>query len=92
MARYGGDEWLHRGRSGKVVVALGVGEGQELPGFLVGLENVRGEVAGGLDRPGVFSRQEFSGQRARADAPAELSALDVLTGTSAGGVHGWSPA
>lgn len=53
MARYGGDEWLHRGRSGKVVVALGVGEGQELPGFLVGLENVSGEVAGGLDRPGV---------------------------------------
>jgi hypothetical protein len=42
-------------------VALGVGEGQELLEFLVGLEDVSGEVAGGLDRPGVLSRQQFSG-------------------------------
>ena len=43
----------------------GVGGGQELLEFLVGLEDVSGEVAGGLDRPGVLSRQQFRGRQPR---------------------------
>ena len=45
--------------------ALGVGEGQKLLELLVGLEDVSGEIAGGLDRPGVLSREQFGGRHAR---------------------------
>ncbi len=81
----GEDERLHRGRSGKVVVALGVGEGQELLEFLVGLEDVSGEVAGGwIGLMFLAARSSAAESRGRAGAPAELSAPDVLTGTLAG--------
>ncbi len=51
--------------SGEAGAALGVGEGQELPEFLVGLEDLGGEVGPDLDRPGVLGRQQFSGRQTR---------------------------
>jgi hypothetical protein len=70
----------------RVAVVPGVGEGQELLEFLVGLEDVSGEVAG--DWIGlvclVASSSSAADSCARAGAPAELSAPDVLTGTLAG--------
>ena len=42
-------------------MTLGVGEGQELLEFLVGLEDVSREVVEGLDRSGVLCRQQLSG-------------------------------
>ena len=54
----------------EVAVVPGVDEGREPLEFLVGLEDVSGEVAGGLDRPGVLSRQQFGrGSRGRAGGP-----------------------
>ena len=42
------DERLHRGRSGKVAVALGAAEGLEFLQFLVGPDDVSSEVVADL--------------------------------------------
>jgi hypothetical protein len=49
------------GCSGKVAVALGVGEGQEVLQFLVGLEGVSREIVEGPDRRGVLGREQLRG-------------------------------
>src|SRR5207244_2999047 len=51
--------------SGEVAVAFGVGEGQELLKFLIGLEDVSGEVVDGLDGLGVPVCQQLSDRQAR---------------------------
>jgi hypothetical protein len=45
------DDWVHGWGSGQVAVTLGVGEGQELLQFLVGLEGIRGKLIERTDRP-----------------------------------------
>jgi hypothetical protein len=66
-------------------VTLGIGEGQELRQFLVGLESVRGEVVQRPDRPSFLAASNCAtDKRGRTTTPAELSAPEVLTETSNG--------
>ena len=78
------DDWVHGWGSGQVAVTLGVGEGQELLQFLVGLEGIRGKLIERTDRPGTLRGKQLRDRQARAGGrlPALLSALDVLTGTT----------
>ncbi len=68
-------------------MALGVGEGEEFLEFLVRLENVSGEVVERLDRPGVLSRQQFSGRQAR---PGWRTCRAVCAGCAHRTSAGWS--
>jgi len=48
------DGRVHGRGSGQVAVTLGVGEGQELLHFLVGLEGIRGKLIERADRPSTL--------------------------------------
>ena len=76
------DGRVHGEGSGQVVVTLGVGEGQEILQFLVGLEGIRGKLIERADRPSTLCGKQLRDRHARTGAalPASLSALDVLTG------------
>jgi hypothetical protein len=56
---------VHGEGSGQVAVTLGVGEGQELLHFLVGLEGIRGKLIERADRPGILRGEQLRDRQAR---------------------------
>jgi len=71
--------------SGQVAVTFGVGEGEEVVQFLIGLERVGRQILQGPDRPGALGRQQLrDGRAGRTGLPAcSRSAPDDLPMPSA---------
>jgi hypothetical protein len=59
------DGQVHGRGSGQVAVTLGVGEGQELLQFLVGLEGIRGKLIERADRLSTLCGEQLRDRQAR---------------------------
>ena len=74
------DGRVHGGGSGQVAVTLGVGEGQELLQFLVGLEGIRGKLIERADRPSTLCGEQLADRQARTGR--RLARVTVRAGCS----------